>query len=121
MRILIIEDNAIQALYLETVVNKMGFNQIEKAHSYKQAIRLIDEFKPDLLFVDINLEEESTGIDVVKTLNKNSEIQVIYVTGNSDRYYAKQIENTNYLGYLVKPFNRGELHELLASVNLLNK
>ncbi|TVR17104.1 MAG: response regulator [Balneolaceae bacterium] len=121
MRILIIEDNAIQALYLETVVNKMGFNQIEKAHSYKQAVRLIDEFKPELLFVDINLDEESTGIDVVNTLNGNHDVQVIYVTGNSDRYYTKQIENTNYLGYLVKPFNLNELRDLLTSVNILNQ
>ncbi len=121
MKILIIEDNAIQALYLETVVSKMGFKQIEKAHSYKQAIRLIDEFKPNLLFVDINLEEELTGIDVVKTLSGDNEIQVIYVTGNSNRHYTKQMENTTYLGYLVKPFSQGELRDLLSSVNILNQ
>ncbi|MCC5940386.1 MAG: response regulator [Balneolaceae bacterium] len=119
MRILIIEDNAIQALYLETVMNKMGFTQTEKAHSYSQALRLIDEFKPELLFVDINLEEESTGIDVVRSLNGNNEIKVVYITGNSDRFYKKQIEETKYLGYLVKPINQIELRELLTDINIL--
>ncbi len=119
MRILIVEDNAIQALYLETVMNKMGFEITEKAHSYEQAVKLISEFKPDLMFVDINLEEESTGIDVVRSLNGNQNVQVIYITGNSDKFYKNQIEQTNYLGYLIKPINQIDLRKLLKEVNVL--
>lgn len=119
MRILIIEDNAIQALYLETVMNNMGFQETAKANSYDQAIKLIEDFKPELLLVDINLDDELTGIDVVKSLNGNSEPQVIYISGNSDRFYKNQIEGTKHLGYLVKPISQRELRHMLESVNIL--
>lgn len=120
MRVLIIEDNAIQALYLKTVMKKMGFAEVETAHTVKQAINLIDEFKPGLMLVDINLEEEKTGIDIVKNLNNEIDIQVIYISGNSDRYYKKQIEETSHIGYLVKPISQYELVKMLNSASILH-
>ena len=106
MRILIIEDNAVLSLTLEVMIRKMGFTIIEKAFNANEAIQRIDDFEPDLLLVDINLDSDMTGIDVVKIAQKNRpELHVIYTTANSDIYHKELAGDTEYVGYLSKPLN----------------
>ncbi|MDX1640303.1 MAG: response regulator [Balneolaceae bacterium] len=119
MRILIIEDNAIQALSLEVIVKRLGFSEVEKAYSAKQAYKILEDFKPDLMLVDINLGTEETGIDVVKKVQENSPVRVLYITGNSDSHHKKLIAETVFIGYLIKPIEPSKLEQILLEEELL--
>jgi response regulator of citrate/malate metabolism len=120
MRILVIEDDAIQALSIEIILRKLGFNNIEKVHLAEKASAVISEFKPHLMLVDINLNAPFSGIDIVKEVQKINDIPVIYITGNSDSLNRKRAGETNYIDYLIKPVHPKVLENLLTSYQLSN-
>jgi len=97
----------------------MGFYDIEKAFSASEAIQLIDDFDPELLLVDINLDSEMTGIDVVKLAQKKrADLQVIYTTANSDIYHKELAGETDYIGYLSKPLNYDILNSTIQNLTV---
>lgn len=116
MNILIIEDNAIQAMSLEMMVKKMGFQSVKKVLNGNQAMELIDNFKPDVLLVDIYLDSDITGVDVVKKAQKNSAISVIYISGNSNLKCKEMVSETTYIDFLSKPVNYNRLELLLTEI-----
>ncbi len=120
MRILIIEDDTIQALSLELVIRKSGFKKIKKVHIAREALEIIAGFKPDLMIVDINLNSPICGIDIVKTAQKEKNVSVIYITGNSDSVIRKKAEQTHFIDYLIKPVHPQVLENLLKKEKLVN-
>lgn len=114
-KIIIIEDDLILSLSLEMMLKKIGFTHIEKAETGEEAIEIIESFTPDLLLVDIQLGPGITGIETVKTIQKMVSIPALYVTGNSDCFFRKLAENTDYIDYLVKPITYRELNNVLST------
>lgn len=119
MRILIIEDNAIQALTLEMIVKRLGFTEVEKVYTARHAYELLENFQPDLMLVDINLGTEETGVDVVKNVQKTLPVRVLYITGNSDVYHKKLADDTDYIGYMVKPIDPHKLQQTLIEEEII--
>ena len=119
MKILIIEDNAIQALTLETIVKRLGFDQVEKAYTAHQAYEILDRFKPDLMLVDINLGSEETGIDVVKKVQEKHPVRVLYITGNSDLHHKSKAEETDFIDYMIKPIDPRKIEKILVEEKAL--
>lgn len=119
MRILIIEDNAIQALTLETIVKRLGFHEVEKAYTPNQAEEILENFKPDLMLVDINLGTDITGVDIVRKVQKKQSVLVLYITGNSDTHHKALADETNYFGYMIKPIDPFQIKKILEKEKLL--
>lgn len=105
MRVLVIEDNAVLSLTLEVMLKKLGFSDIRKAYSPKEALAVIEEFEPELLLVDINLDSDLSGIDIVRIAQKKRPISVVYTTANSDQYHRELAKETPHEAYLIKPLN----------------
>lgn len=105
MRVLVIEDNAVLSLTLEVMLKKLGFSDIRKAYSPKEALAVIEEFEPELLLVDINLDSDLSGIDIVRIAQKKRPISVVYTTANSDQYHRELAQETPHEAYLIKPLN----------------
>ncbi len=114
MRILIVEDNAIQALSLQMIIKRLGYSEVEKVFSAQQALEFIEEFEPHLMLVDINLGSKISGIDVVKKAQEKRDVRVVYITGNSDDHHKKIAGETNHIGYLIKPIDPGKLEKVLS-------
>jgi DNA-binding response OmpR family regulator len=118
MRVLVIEDNAVLSLTLEVMLKKMGFTDIRKAYTPQDALSLIEEFEPDLLLVDINLDSDLSGIDIVRIVQENRQVSVVYTTANSDAYHRELAKETPHDAYLIKPLNFTALSSVLETVNL---
>jgi DNA-binding NarL/FixJ family response regulator len=73
--------------------------------------------KPDLLFLDVELEKNISAFDLIKQLDKSlNRPHIILVTGFS-QYSIKAIKNEVF-DYLIKPV---DIDELKASVNRLTE
>lgn len=116
MKILIIEDNAIQALVLEKQLNKIGYSNTQKALSPDKAIESLHQFDPDLLLVDINLGNETSGIDLVNQTNSDNKRHVIFISGNSDKFNQMKAKECGAAGFLVKPIHFEELNQLISNL-----
>jgi two-component system LytT family response regulator len=79
---------------------------IAEAQSAEEALKLITQLKPDLLFLDIEMGELS-GFDLLKSLSGRQNFEVIFVTA-FDRYGIQAVKACA-IDYLLKPINILEL------------
>lgn len=110
--VLIVEDEMIVALDIQSAVLEMGYNSLGIATNYNEVLDLLDEKKADIILMDINLENSISGIKIVEKLkknNQNNEIPVIYLTAYTDEKTINKAIQTKPVGYIVKPFNIPEL------------
>lgn len=103
MKILIVEDQFIEANDLRFILQKADYQVIGIAKSVSQALEFIEQDKPDLVFLDIRLRGKETGIDLAKELNKNL-IGFIYLSANSNKSILEEAKKTHPYGFIVKPF-----------------
>lgn len=108
-RILIVEDDMLLSMVEERLIKKLGFKQVEKATSGSEAIEKNRDFKPDLIVMDIILNGEMDGIQVMEEIRTSSDVPVIYLSGNSDRFNYERAKKTGFTDYLVKPITKDDL------------
>lgn len=108
--IIIVEDDEITALNLKLSLQKHGYNIIALCDNAADAKEEIQRYKPDIIIIDISLQESSDGIELAKTIRSNYGIPFIYLTSHSDDDIISQAKLTEPYGYIVKPFDPSSLH-----------
>lgn len=110
VKIIIVEDDLIISEDLRLTLEEIGYQVLAIARNHDQAIELFDEEEPDLVILDISLGGEKSGIDVAQYIRKHFDIPFIFLTSHSDKNTVSQAAMTEPEGYLVKPFEEGDLY-----------
>ena len=108
--ILIVEDQAIVALTIETQLVELGYKVAGVAASGEAAIQLAREKKPDLILMDVNLEGEMDGITAAEHISMFLDAPIIYLTAYSDEETIRRAGLTSPFTYLTKPYKVRDLH-----------
>ena len=108
-KILIVEDEAISALDLQSRLQNRGFLVPEIAFTGEEAIRKSAEVRPDLVLMDIMLPGAIDGITAAEQIKSRFDIPVIYVTAYADESTLQRAKITEPFGYIIKPFQEREL------------
>jgi two-component system response regulator HydG len=103
IKILIVEDQFIEAKSLSLILSNAGYATCSVARSVRAALSIIEEEKPDLILLDIFLQGEETGIDLGRILNERN-IAFVYLSANSNRKILEAAKATKPYGFMVKPF-----------------
>lgn len=106
LRVMIVEDNAILAMELEAILEEAGHQTVGWAPSFREAKQLIEHTDPDLAFVDIQLADGPTGVDVARALKRKGNTLVVFMTAS-----AEQIPDdfAGAAGLIAKPYTHGGL------------
>ncbi len=83
--ILIIEDEALIAMDLQSLVENLGHEVQGVARTRSEAVTIAKQQKPGLILADIQLADGSSGIDAVNDLLNTFEIPVIFITAYPER------------------------------------
>jgi len=113
LRILIVEDEILIALELESLLQDFGHEVVGIAASSNDALSLGRDLKPDLAFVDIHLSDGPTGVDVARHLAAEHQITVIFMTANAKRIPE---DFAAARGVIAKPYTERGVREALAYV-----
>jgi len=108
-KVLIVEDDMIISMVLERMIQKLGHEVVNKVITGQGAIDSFFDLEPDLILMDIQLKDDIDGITAMQEIRKESDVHVIYITGNSDQYNLSRAKATNYVDYLVKPIQMNHL------------
>ncbi|MDM9646827.1 response regulator [Rhizobium sp. S163] len=109
MNILIVEDEVLLAMELESEVEGAGHRVVGMATDSREAIELIDSASPQFAFVDIQLLDGATGIDVGRYLSANG-IAFVFVSGNLKRIPE---DFAGAIGAIEKPYTMNGLQNAL--------
>lgn len=112
-RVLIVEDDMLLSLVEERLIQKLGHDVVAKVGSGEEAIKKADELNPDLIIMDIILKGEMDGIQAMEIIRKKSDVPVVYLSGNSDRFNYERAKKTRFTDYLVKPITSQDLKKPL--------
>lgn len=108
--ILIVEDEMIQSILLEKLIKSLGYKVVGKVTTGADAIEMALKLQPDVITMDISLQDDIDGIMATRSIQDKSMIPVIYISGNSDQYNVERAEKTNFIDFIPKPVNK----EILA-------
>jgi CheY-like chemotaxis protein len=104
VKILIVEDEALIASYIEEVLGESGFEVAGIAASGPEALSLAAEAAPALALVDIRLTGPIDGIELACMLRQKYGLPSIFLSGLVDGETARRAETAQPLGFLPKPF-----------------
>lgn len=115
-RILVVEDHDDLREYLSHTLSEAY--QVETCTNGKEALKIIPEFKPDLVLSDIMMPE-MRGDELCSAIKNNiltSHIPVILLTALNDEKNIVEGLETGADKYLIKPFNIGILKASIANI-----
>ena len=107
-KILIVEDQFVEADYLRLMLTQAGYGVTGIAHSVLQAQEMIKKERPGLVILDIFLKGKLTGIDLARDLAEEN-IAFVYLSASSNEDVLNLAKTTQPYGFLVKPFRPKEL------------
>ncbi len=109
-KIIIVEDDEITSLNLNLSLQKQGYSVVALCDNIEQAKNKISTHKPDVIIIDISLQESNDGIELAKFIRHEHHIPFIFLTSYSDDDIISQAKLTEPYGYIVKPFDPNSLH-----------
>jgi PAS domain S-box-containing protein len=109
-RILIVEDEGIEALDLQHRLIGLGYPAPDIAFTAEEAVQKAGEAAPDLVLMDIMLHGETDGVTAAARIQALFDIPIIYITAYADEETLQRAKITEPYGYLVKPYKERELH-----------
>jgi DNA-binding NtrC family response regulator len=107
-KVLIVEDQFVEANDLQLMLRKAGYEVCGIARSVDIAEELIKKEKPTLVLLDIFLKGKRTGIDLARQLREEN-IAFIYLSANSNEEILSVAKTTEPYGFIVKPFREKDL------------
>ena len=100
--VLIIEDEPIIALDIETMVEELGHTVTGVARTQREAIALVAKKRPGLVLADIQLADGSSGLDAVNEILSTIDVPVIFITAYPERLLTGDRPEPAFL--ITKPF-----------------
>ncbi len=113
-RVMIIEDEAIIALDLESMVAEMGHQVTGVARTESAAMDLAKAEKPDLILSDIQLADNSSGIDAVNRILEQHypDVPVIFITAFPERLLTGDGPEPAFL--ISKPYTEEQVRSAVS-------
>lgn len=107
LKILIVDDDTNISELISLYLNKEGYDTKEAADG-KMALQVFEEYRPDLVILDIMLPS-ADGYDVCKEIRKKSRTPIIMLTAKGEVFDKVLGLELGADDYMVKPFDPKEL------------
>lgn len=111
-RVMIIEDEPIIAADITDIVTSLGHDVTGVARTHKEALALGAEQEPDLILADIQLADNSSGIDAVNDLLTQMDVPVIFITAFPERLLTGDRPEPAFL--ISKPFQEEQVQSAVS-------
>jgi DNA-binding response OmpR family regulator len=115
LRALVIEDEAVVSEAVAHALTEEGF-EVRCEAGGSSAEQVVTTFRPDIVLLDIGLQDGSDGLQVARRLRSTSNVPVLFVTGAHSVQERLAGFAVGADDYLTKPF---AMEELLARVRAI--
>lgn len=113
-KILVVEDDANVSAVLEARLETYGYTVCATADTGQKAIEASATHQPDLVLMDILLKGKMNGIEAAEKINQQQNVPIVYLTCLNSNEIMDRAIRTNPYGYIVKPYDYGELRSCIA-------
>ena len=114
-KVLIVEDEPIIADDIAMILEKHGCTISDIIDNSVDAIDHLESNDVDLALLDVNIEGNRDGIWLAHQINKQFQKPFVFLTSYYDSQTLSRAQETSPSGYIVKPFDEGDL---VANIHL---
>ncbi len=118
IKILVVDDMSTMRRIIRTILNQLGYTNIEEAENGKQALAKLKNEKFDFVITDWNMPEMD-GLTLVKTIRSDPELKhlpVLMVTAEAKKENVLEALKAGVNNYIVKPFTPEILKEKMEKI-----
>lgn len=112
-KILVVEDEAIIAMDIQSILRKIGYCQAEVVYSGEESIQKVAAGRPHLVLMDIKLKGKLDGIQAAHEIFYQYNVPVVYITAFGDEGTLKKADGTARFGFITKPFDETNLQSTI--------
>ena len=111
LRVLVVEDEALLLMQLESFLEDAGHIVVGDAMSSQEAMTISTTVEADLALVDIHLADGPTGIEVGRFFVERTNMAVVFMTANPKRIPD---DFSGAIGVIAKPYTQQGLNSALS-------
>ncbi|WP_440904181.1 response regulator [Catenovulum sp. SX2] len=115
-KVLIVDDCRIMRDYLRQMLLEMGFSRFVEADNAEETLEKYQTEQPNIVFLDIMLDEEDGLIVFEQLLAKDANAKVAIISAHSTADNVKKAMSLGAKGFLVKPFQPKKLFVTLKNM-----
>ena len=105
---MIVEDDTLVGMGLKAHLEAIGYSVVGQAANTAQALTMFREHRPDVMLIDIKLDD-TDGIELARQLLAERHCAVVIVSAYSDAELITRASSAGVFGYLIKPVTREAL------------
>ncbi|WGH77706.1 response regulator [Jannaschia ovalis] len=112
-KVMIIEDESIIAMDIEALVTEMGHRVTGIARTHREAVELARAEMPDLILADIQLADNSSGIEAVnEVMTDLGRCPVIFITAFPERLLSGERKEPAFM--IAKPYTQEQVRSAVS-------
>ena len=113
IKILVVEDEMIIGAKISMQLTSLGYEVTGILPRGEEAILHVQQNKPDIILLDINLKGKIDGIETARQIQLQNNIPIIYLTANSDEATFNRAKPTRPAAFISKPFKQLDLQRAI--------
>lgn len=123
MKVYIVEDDFFHLHDIKITLKELGFQCLGHSDDPFEAQEQIAELRPDVILVDINLNNRKSGIALAKRIKDLYGIPIIFISSEIENDIIIQAADAEPVSYITKPITKNDLNAaiLLAESKLEKK
>jgi len=111
----IVEDEGMIAMLLRELLIREGFDVVCTVKTGKEAVECVRERNPEIMLMDINLNDDMDGIEAATRIREFSDIPIIFLSAYTDSSTKERAEKVRPYAFLQKPINKQMLTSTLMN------
>ncbi len=118
IKVLVVDDMATMRRIIKTLLDQLGFKNVDEAEDGAAALQKLKSGKYDLVITDWNMPN-MTGLELVQEIRKDPELKdipVLMVTAEAKKENVIAAIKAGVNNYIVKPFTAETLKEKLEKI-----
>jgi len=112
-KVLLVEDDAVVMKVLAWRLKSLGFFVCGQATTAEGAFSEMKQTNPDVVIMDIHLNDRLDGIDAALAIKKMYDIPIIFLTAQASDSEIHRAKSVPPSGFILKPFNDTDLRVAL--------
>jgi DNA-binding LytR/AlgR family response regulator len=113
IKILVVEDEMIIGAKISMQLTSLGYEVTGILPRGEEAVIHVEENRPDIVLLDINLKGKLNGIETALQIQKLADIPIIYLTANSDEATFNRARATRPYAFISKPYKQVDLQRAI--------